>query len=153
MCSSTRRGAWRCSFAALIVCFLISRTHAYGMPRALGWSLLAIVFLGPIVWPWYETWGIVFLALAADAWSRRVVLVLSTVACFATVPAHVTASTTDIVGAVLGLAVVAGGVGSALREVRATQAALAARGPAEPVWVTAGDDDGGGPGGEDGAPS
>ena len=41
----------------------------YGMPRALGWSLLAVVFLGPIVWPWYETWGLVFLALAG----RRVV--------------------------------------------------------------------------------
>ena len=80
----------------------------YGMARALGWSLLAVVFLGPIVWPWYETWGLVFLALAADVWSRRVVLVLSTVACFATVPAHVTA-TDHRRRRGRGLAVVAGG--------------------------------------------
>ncbi len=63
------------------------------MPRALGWSLLAVVFLGPMVWPWYETWGLVVLALAADTWSRRVVLVASSVACFATVPAHLHATT------------------------------------------------------------
>ena len=139
--------------AALIVCFLLSRTPTYGMARALGWSLLVVVLLGPIVWPWYETWGIVFLALATDVWSRRVVLVLSTVACFATVPAHVTASTTDIVGAVVGLAVVAGGVVSALREVRAVDAARAALGPTEPVWVTASADDGVAPGGGDDAGS
>ena len=92
--------------AGVIVCVLVLRTDRYGMPRALGWSLLAVVFLGPIVWPWYETWGIVFLALAVDAWSRRVVLVLSALACFATVPAHVTAGPADVVEASAGLAVV-----------------------------------------------
>ena len=84
----------------MIVVVLVARTDRYGLPRALGWSLLVVVFLGPIVWPWYETWGIVFLALAADAWSRRVVLVLSAVACFATVPAHVTATDRRLVVAV-----------------------------------------------------
>ncbi len=93
--------------AGVIVCVLVLRIDRYGMPRALGWSLLAVVFLGPIVWPWYETWGIVFLALAVDAWSRRVVLVLSAVACFATVPAHVTASPADVVEASAGLLLVA----------------------------------------------
>jgi hypothetical protein len=92
--------------AVVIVGVLVLRIDRYGIPRALGWSLLAVVFLGPIVWPWYETWGIVFLALAADAWSRRVVLVLSAVACFATVPAHVSASPTDVVEASAGLAAV-----------------------------------------------
>ena len=95
--------------AAVIVCVLLTRTGRYGMPRALGWSLLAVVFLGPIVWPWYETWGLVFLALAADAWSPRVVLVLSSVACFATVPAHVAATPADDVVAAVVLFVVAGG--------------------------------------------
>ncbi len=96
--------------AAVIVVVLVLRTDRYGTPRALGWSLLAVVFLGPIVWPWYETWGIVFLALATDVWSRRVVLVLTAVGCFATVPAHVTATTADIVVTVVGLgAVVRGG--------------------------------------------
>jgi hypothetical protein len=53
---------------------------------ALGWSLLAFVLLGPIIWPWYETWGFVFLAVAAEGWVRRLLVVLSAVACFADVP-------------------------------------------------------------------
>ncbi len=95
--------------AAVIVAVLVVRTERYGMARALGWSLLAVVFLGPIVWPWYETWGLVFLAVAADVWSRRVVLVLCTVACFATVPSHVPVHAPDVVVAGAILIVVAGG--------------------------------------------
>jgi len=53
---------------------------------------------------WYET-GLVFLALASDAWSRRFVLVLPPVACFATVPAHLRATAADVAVAVVGLAV------------------------------------------------
>ncbi len=103
--------------AAVIVVVLVVRTGRYGLPRALGWSLLVVVFLGPIVWPWYETWGLVFLALAADVWSKRVVLVLSAVGCFATVPAHVHATTTDIVVAGVGLAVVVAGAAFSLRRI------------------------------------
>jgi hypothetical protein len=115
--------------AAVIVCVLVLRTDRYGTPRALGWSLLAVVFLGPIVWPWYETWGLVFLALASDVWSRRVVLVLSAVACFATVPAHVTATPTDVVVTVVGVGVVAGGVAFLLRRVRSAATVV----PAVPI--------------------
>ena len=96
--------------AGVIVGVALLRTDRYGMPRALGWSLLAVVFLGPIVWPWYETWGLVLLALATDAWSPRVVLVLSAVGCFATVPAHVTASAVDVAVAVVVMVAVVGAV-------------------------------------------
>lgn len=54
-------------------------------PSALGWSLLVLALLGPIVWPWYEAWGFVFLAIAAEGWTLRVVVALSAVACFADV--------------------------------------------------------------------
>ncbi|HEY5026129.1 MAG TPA: polyprenol phosphomannose-dependent alpha 1,6 mannosyltransferase MptB [Acidimicrobiales bacterium] len=110
--------------AAVIVGALLTRTDRVGVPRALGWSLLAVVFLGPVVWPWYETWGIVILALASDAWSRRVVLVLSSVACFATVPAHVTATAADVVATVVGLLVVVGGTAWWLRTVHDAAVAL-----------------------------
>ncbi len=120
--------------AGVIVCVLLVRSDRYGTPRALGWSLLAVVFLGPIVWPWYETWGLVFLALAGDAWSRRVVLVLSAVACFATVPSHLRATTTDVVVAVVGLLVVVGGAAWALRRARDAHVVEAAgRGLSGPV--------------------
>jgi alpha-1,6-mannosyltransferase len=74
------------ALAGCVVVVLLTQVDRYGLPRTMGWSLLAIVLLGPIVWPWYETWGVTFLALAADAWSRRSVLVLSIVGCFATIP-------------------------------------------------------------------
>jgi hypothetical protein len=38
------------------------------------------------VWPWYETWGFVFLAVVAEAWTLRLLLGLSAVACFADLP-------------------------------------------------------------------
>jgi alpha-1,6-mannosyltransferase len=106
--------------AAVIVAVLVVRTERYGMARALGFSLLAVVFLGPVVWPWYETWGLVFLALAIDVWSRRVVLVASAVACFATVPSHVSAGATEVVVVAAVLIVVAGGVGFSLARVRSS---------------------------------
>jgi len=54
--------------------------------QALGWGLLVFVVLGPIVWPWYETWGFVFLAVIAEGWTLRILLALSALACFADVP-------------------------------------------------------------------
>jgi hypothetical protein len=68
---------------------------------------LTIVFLGPIIWPWYETWGLVFLAFVARPWARRLLLVLTAVGCFATVPAHVTLTSGDVLLLVAVLALVA----------------------------------------------
>jgi hypothetical protein len=47
---------------------------------------LAIALLGPDIWPWYETWGIVVLAVAADRWTFRILLALSAEACFTDFP-------------------------------------------------------------------
>jgi hypothetical protein len=89
--------------AASLVLYLMLHVDQVGLPRALGWSLLAVVLLGPIVWPWYETWGIAFLAVAADRWSRRWTVLLSVVACFATVPTGVTLSAGGLLIVVAGL--------------------------------------------------
>jgi alpha-1,6-mannosyltransferase len=72
--------------AAVISAALIVRSDRVGAIRALGLSLLVFVVLGPVVWPWYEAWGIVFLAVVAEGWTLRIVLGLSAVACFADVP-------------------------------------------------------------------
>jgi hypothetical protein len=100
--------------AGCVVLILLTHVDRLGLPRAMGWSLLAIVLLGPIVWPWYETWGIVFLALAADAWSRRSVLVLSIVGCFATVPTQVALSAHEVVLVALILTALAVGAVAAV---------------------------------------
>jgi hypothetical protein len=72
--------------AALISVGLIARSGRVGALQALGWSLVVFVVLGPVIWPWYETWGFVFLAVIAEAGTLRIVLAFSAIACFADVP-------------------------------------------------------------------
>ena len=72
--------------AAVVSAALISRSDRIGPVRALGASLLLFAVLGPVVWPWYEAWGIVFLAVVAERWTLRIVVALSAIACFADVP-------------------------------------------------------------------
>jgi hypothetical protein len=74
------------ALAAVISVGLVLRFARIGAIQALGWSLLAFVVLGPVIWPWYEAWGFVFLAVVAEAWTLRLLLVLSAVACFADIP-------------------------------------------------------------------
>jgi hypothetical protein len=62
------------------------RSEGGGALSAIGWSLLAFVVLGPVVWPWYETWGFVFLAVVAEGWVVAFILIASAVACLADVP-------------------------------------------------------------------
>jgi alpha-1,6-mannosyltransferase len=117
--SALVRGARTVSLllAAVISAGLIVRSDRVGPVRALGWSLLLFAVLGPVVWPWYETWGFVFLAVVAEAWTLRIVLLLSAVACFADVPAAHSLGTGDhpvltvacwacLIGAVIGYAFV-----------------------------------------------
>ncbi|MGO8864234.1 MAG: polyprenol phosphomannose-dependent alpha 1,6 mannosyltransferase MptB [Acidimicrobiales bacterium] len=72
--------------ATVVAIFLLVRSERIGEVQAIGWSLLAFVFLGPVVWPWYESWGFVFLAVVAEKWTLRFMMVLSVVACLADVP-------------------------------------------------------------------
>lgn len=72
--------------AAVISVGLVIRSKRFGELQALGWSLLLFVLLGPVVWPWYETWGFVFLAVVAERWTLRLLLLFSAAACFADVP-------------------------------------------------------------------
>ncbi len=77
---------------------LLLRSDRVTAPTALGWSLLVVALLGPIVWPWYEAWGFVLLACAAERATLRVLVVLSAIACFADVQApHLLVSATPAV--------------------------------------------------------
>lgn len=79
------RAAGICAAAVLTVILLLRSNRAGPLP-ALGWSLLAFALLGPDIWPWYETWGLVVLAVAADRWTLRILLALSAEACFTDFP-------------------------------------------------------------------
>jgi hypothetical protein len=96
--------------AAVVSLGLIVRSDRVGQLEALGWSLLAFVVLGPVVWPWYETWGFVVLAVVAEGWTLRLLLGLSAVACFADVPGASAFSGADPVFAVLWWGCLLGGI-------------------------------------------
>jgi alpha-1,6-mannosyltransferase len=57
--------------------WLVWRSPEFGVERSLGLLLLAVVLLGPILWPWYLTWALAVLATTAGRWTRRVVIALS----------------------------------------------------------------------------
>jgi hypothetical protein len=82
---SASRAAGLCVGAVISIALLL-RSDRVGPYLALGWSLLAVALLGPDIWPWYETWGIVVLAIAADRWTFRILLVLSADGCFTDFP-------------------------------------------------------------------
>ena len=57
--------------------WLLWRSPELGVERSLGLVLLALVLLGPILWPWYLTWGLAVLAPTAGRWTRRAVIALA----------------------------------------------------------------------------
>jgi hypothetical protein len=68
---------------------VLARSRDRSWPAGLGTALLALALLGPVVWPWYETWGIVLIATAAAdtrRWQRGVLAGLSVLGCFADFP-------------------------------------------------------------------
>jgi len=62
---------------------LLLRAPQDGVVRNLGLTLLLLVLLGPIVWAWYVTWGIVVLAAVASGRLRTLVIAISTFWAFA----------------------------------------------------------------------
>ncbi len=72
--------------AAVVAVRLLWRSKEDTIMRAMGLTLLAIVFLGPAVQPWYVAWSMVVLATIAEHRLRVLMIVLSTVACFLGLP-------------------------------------------------------------------
>ena len=68
--------------AALLTGWFLLQSGRLGTTRAVGLSLLWFALLGPILWPWYLTWGLVTLAAVAEGWLRRVLVLLGVAAAF-----------------------------------------------------------------------
>jgi hypothetical protein len=62
---------------------MLLRSPRDGVIRCLGITLLVLALLGPIVWAWYVTWGVVVLAPAAAGRLRTALIVISTFWAFA----------------------------------------------------------------------
>jgi hypothetical protein len=69
--------------AAYVGFRLLMRSPRDGVVLCLGLTLLVLALLGPIVWSWYVTWGIVVLAPAAYGRLRLALIVISTFWAFA----------------------------------------------------------------------
>jgi alpha-1,6-mannosyltransferase len=61
----------------LLCCWLLRRSPELGIERSLGMALLALVLLGPVLWPWYLTWALAVLSPTAGRWTRRTVIVVA----------------------------------------------------------------------------
>jgi hypothetical protein len=57
---------------------LLRRSPQDGIVRCLGLTLLVLALLGPIVWAWYVTWGVIVVAPAALGRLRSALIVIST---------------------------------------------------------------------------
>ncbi|HYA69338.1 MAG TPA: polyprenol phosphomannose-dependent alpha 1,6 mannosyltransferase MptB [Acidimicrobiales bacterium] len=66
--------------------WLLVRSERFGALRALGVSLLVIVLLGPVVQPWYLSWGLVLLAPVATGKVRSLIITLSIGSAFLGLP-------------------------------------------------------------------
>ncbi len=66
---------------------MLRRAPRDGVVLCLGLTLLVLALLGPIVWAWYVTWGLVVLAPAATGRLRTALVVISTFWAFAGVTA------------------------------------------------------------------
>jgi hypothetical protein len=67
--------------------WLLLRSDRIGALRAMGLSMLVIVALGPVVQPWYLSWGLVVLAPVATGKVRTLIVGSSIAAAFIGLPA------------------------------------------------------------------
>jgi alpha-1,6-mannosyltransferase len=68
--------------AAIVAVYCLANSQRLGLLRAMGISMLMFVLLGPVVQPWYLTWGIIMMAPVLVGRMRTFALALSIVAPF-----------------------------------------------------------------------
>jgi len=68
--------------AAAVGIWLLLGSSDLTVPRNLGLTLLVVALLGPILWSWYATWGVIVLAPALTPTIRRVIIAISTFEAF-----------------------------------------------------------------------
>jgi hypothetical protein len=64
------------TIAGAIGWWLLLKSPTHGLVLCLGLTLLAGALLGPVVWAWYVTWGVLVLAPVASGWVRKLVMVM-----------------------------------------------------------------------------
>jgi hypothetical protein len=72
--------------AAIAGVWLFKNVDRYGTLRAMGLTMLLVVVLGPVVQPWYLSWGLILLAPVATGRVRTVIVVFSVASAFLQLP-------------------------------------------------------------------
>jgi hypothetical protein len=72
--------------AAIVGVWLLLNSDRIGTLKALGLTLLVFVILGPVVQPWYLSWGLILLAPVALGRLRSLIIGLSMVTAFIELP-------------------------------------------------------------------
>jgi alpha-1,6-mannosyltransferase len=76
-----------CACVLVIICgYLLMRASRLGFVYSLGLMLIALVFLSPVVQPWYLIWGLALLACVATPLARRTCLILAAITPFMGLP-------------------------------------------------------------------
>jgi hypothetical protein len=82
---SLTRAAGLLAAAFLAIRWLLHR-DSIGIFKAMGMTFLVIVAMGPVVQPWYLSWGIIFLALSSQGRLRSIVIAVSVATAFIGLP-------------------------------------------------------------------
>lgn len=72
--------------AAVLGLWLLKNVERFGTLRAVGLTMLAVVVMGPVVQPWYLSWGLILLAPVATGRVRRLIVVSSVASAFIGLP-------------------------------------------------------------------
>jgi hypothetical protein len=75
--------------AAIVGVWLLLNSDRIGTLKALGITLLVFVFLGPVVQPWYLSWGLLLLAPVAHGRLRSLIIGVSMATAFMELPGGV----------------------------------------------------------------
>jgi alpha-1,6-mannosyltransferase len=105
--------------------YLVATARHRALERTVGYSLLAMALLAPVLYPWYLLWGTLCLAPGVTGVRRIGLLALCAAGCVL-MPMGFSPATTDVVASGAVTAVLASAVGFAALRQRA-------RAPAEPV--------------------
>jgi hypothetical protein len=67
--------------AVCIVIYLTVTARRRALAQTIGYGLIAVGLLGPVLYPWYMLWGVVCLAPTARAERRDLIVLISACAC------------------------------------------------------------------------
>jgi alpha-1,6-mannosyltransferase len=90
--------------AVCVIGYLIATARHRALDRTVGYALLALGLLAPVLHPWYLLWGLICLAPTATGPRRVAILILSAAGCLITPPGFSAPVGDAISGVVVGLA-------------------------------------------------